>query len=630
MVNKKYPVEKPKLANATNELAGALLIGMNSAGDIPAGNLRDWLSALKEQLDLKQDAGQDTGAVEGSKYGVKEFHQATLSAGAIPERWMAPYDITIKWVTITAHGASTSADAIVDIETATSAAPDTWTTLYTTQAERPTLAQGVYGASATLPDILEIPQGDYLRIYVDAAGTGVTGVTLEIGYSLEDTTAVEEPVEPEVPPPADDYYTQMLSYAPAAYWRLAETTDVIAADETSNGLDGEYVNEPTLGVIGLPADSTAVSLESALNQYIVVPDDDLLDVGDVFSLAFKLKRNSLAASVNGVVGKDTDAFAVSLTSTGLINLRKWGSGNICQSTVGITDLLWHHVVVTKNGSAAKIWLDGVDVSGTVTNYTLTNNTSDIWWGLAQSSTGSDVYGDISLQDASILPIALSGAQIATLYDAIGTSGSPDSLAGAFTIASGDDDGRVNRSSSGTGGSAEYPPTGAYSISTTLTNNTVSKHWNETDGRWVVTVFLARWDTSSIPDDAYIESAVFRVKIQNNTNLSSGRYLTLGWRGWTPPMSGADWQETADTSASTGKLISTLAIGSTQEFALTDPDLNINRSGHTGIIACVSGGQPAPLEDHIVNLYTSEHATEIGPELEVTYTTPTSDWEETWR
>lgn len=70
---------------------------------------------------------------------------------------------------------------IVDVHKITSPASDqTGTTMYTTQANRPTITNTNYYVNATLPDVVAFAQGDFLAFYIDQAGTDVTTLTIAV------------------------------------------------------------------------------------------------------------------------------------------------------------------------------------------------------------------------------------------------------------------------------------------------------------------------------------------------------------------------------------------------------------------------------------------------------------------
>lgn len=113
-----------------------------------------------------------------------------LIAGTLSGRYQMPVDGTITEVFIVAPAPSTSGSITLDLNRAASGSLGTATTLYTTQANRPTLTSGSYGASATLPDIVDLSAGDHLLADVDGAGTNAQNVSLIVRYRYENGTVL--------------------------------------------------------------------------------------------------------------------------------------------------------------------------------------------------------------------------------------------------------------------------------------------------------------------------------------------------------------------------------------------------------------------------------------------------------
>ena len=76
---------------------------------------------------------------------------------------------------------------------------------------------------------------------------------------------------------------------------------------------------------------------------------------------------------------------------------------------------WHHLVVTKSGASVHLYQDGVEVTGTVTNRTLTNGTAQLVLG-ARRGTAS-AFLDGLLDEVAIYKTALTPAQVAAHYAA---------------------------------------------------------------------------------------------------------------------------------------------------------------------------------------------------------------------
>ena len=76
---------------------------------------------------------------------------------------------------------------------------------------------------------------------------------------------------------------------------------------------------------------------------------------------------------------------------------------------------WHHIVATKNGAAVRIYIDGVDVTGVVTNRTLTDGSAPLILGARRGT--SSAFLDGFLDEVAIYKSILSPAQVVAHYAA---------------------------------------------------------------------------------------------------------------------------------------------------------------------------------------------------------------------
>lgn len=213
------------------------------------------------------------------------------------------------------------------------------------------------------------------------------------------------------------YMPMVLADNPCLYLRLGESAGATAAgDESANDNDGTYVGSPTLGVAGRITGNTAVTLDGT-SQYVTVPDAATLDVGDVFTVEAWIKRGSLGTTqtVLTKVGHFRFWFIAAGTfPADSFRLTTANGGPIVTSTVTVSDTTtWHHVVATKDGPTVKLYLDGVDVTGTVTDSTLTNSTGAFQVGASVSGTS---FWDGSIDEVAMYPTALSAARVLAHYE----------------------------------------------------------------------------------------------------------------------------------------------------------------------------------------------------------------------
>lgn len=190
----------------------------------------------------------------------------------------------------------------------------------------------------------------------------------------------------------------------------------------------------------------------------------------------------------------------------------------------------------------------------------------------------------------------------------------------FSITANADDG------SGYYQSASWPPSGG-----TWTNTTGGSGWVSkiVSGDYFNDITLLRFDTSSIPDDATIDSAVLKLYCISKQDVGSyalvGDYYDFGG---TPTVAG-DWVETASPSIWSALDLGSITTSAVNNITLTDLT-GISKTGYTGIRLTLSSGTPvdASLEGSL-EFAMLDHATLQEPQLEVTYTVGSSTANVAW-
>ncbi len=109
---------------------------------------------------------------------LKFYVSGGLGVASHPERLHVPFDGVITRVTATVGTAPTGASLIVDVNLG-------GTTIYTTQANRPTIAVTEQDAlNVTAPDVTEVSKDDVLTLDVDQIGSGAAGSDLVVLVSI--------------------------------------------------------------------------------------------------------------------------------------------------------------------------------------------------------------------------------------------------------------------------------------------------------------------------------------------------------------------------------------------------------------------------------------------------------------
>ncbi len=226
-----------------------------------------------------------------------------------------------------------------------------------------------------------------------------------------------------------DYFTEVMADAPSLYLRFGEASGATAEDSSGNALDGTYHNSPTLGIDGsLVGDENTAVTFNGTTQYVTVPDAALLDPGDVFTLAswVFIPSGIPFLAFYTIFSKGTNGYYVNIDFTGTIHFGKQGVAEITQSTgaAGLVSIgAWHHIVITKDGSAVHIYLNGRDVTGSVSNQTIAATATDLNIGRQSDNT---LYLQGTLDELLIYPTALPASRVRTHYEAgLGLKKLPD-------------------------------------------------------------------------------------------------------------------------------------------------------------------------------------------------------------
>jgi hypothetical protein len=225
------------------------------------------------------------------------------------------------------------------------------------------------------------------------------------------------------------YSQVVLSDAPLAYWRVDETSGLVAHDITGNGYDATYVGGSTLGASGaLVGDSdTAVTLDG--NTGYLDAHDILAFAGNApFTLEAWAAPEGLTVNYQRLfareppAGQTRDGYLM-FVRTGAADpstfgFERWSDGG--QSTCHSTDPVqsgWHHFVATFDGTTSSIYVDGVHYSDAPASASLRPMTEVLWVGASNWDPAGYFRG--SIDELAVYGAALSPARIAAHFQASG-------------------------------------------------------------------------------------------------------------------------------------------------------------------------------------------------------------------
>ncbi len=288
----------------------------------------------------------------------------------------------------------------------------------TTSIFFPIITSGVYGAG----NIVLTGHGQAKTITVNPQGIITLGKTNIVitptptptpTISTPTPTGSGVPLPTPTPVPTSTYSQTILNTTGlVSHWRLGEAS---GNPQDSKGTNHVTVvgGTPTYGQTGaIVGDSnTAITFDGS-TEYFTVPDAASLDLGDgPFTLEAWTLRTGVDTAQHQIISKGTNAYDWSIDN----NRNRFAKGNVAEIVQGNTSLaanVWHHLVITKNGSTTKLYVDGVDNTGTVTNATL-SNTAD---ALTLGKFGSGLFFNGRLDEVAIYNTVLSGAIVLDHYN----------------------------------------------------------------------------------------------------------------------------------------------------------------------------------------------------------------------
>jgi hypothetical protein len=192
------------------------------------------------------------------------------------------------------------------------------------------------------------------------------------------------------------------------------TTTTVDGPGTNNGTytNGPYLNEP--GALVGDTDR-AVQFDGA-NDYVTVPDNNTLDLGNgpLSAEAWVMRHDAVGSTWDDIFQKGTAAYQIGFFGPDY-SLVKDGTAVIVGAAGSASDLTaFHHWVATKNGTTSKLYRDGVDVTGTVTDQTLSNTATALF---IAAKSGTSEFLNATLDELAIYNAELPVATVLDHYNA---------------------------------------------------------------------------------------------------------------------------------------------------------------------------------------------------------------------
>lgn len=195
-------------------------------------------------------------------------------------------------------------------------------------------------------------------------------------------------------------------------WEMGE-----AAGNLADSADANPATTVVAGVRGEPAlppngEGASMKLRSGSGEHADVPHAANLNVGDVFTIGAWVKLIALGA-IGTVMSKGAGAWQLRISAANQLHLNKNNFGTVLTET-GVLDLAAHWLVCAKNaGVSCKLWVDGVDLSGAITPFTMVNTVDPL--GLGERTAFGDERINAWEQDAFISNAAWAQADVDTIW-----------------------------------------------------------------------------------------------------------------------------------------------------------------------------------------------------------------------
>jgi hypothetical protein len=223
----------------------------------------------------------------------------------------------------------------------------------------PTSEAGVWAVdyqTQTFSDVakgIEFRTGDSVKVYVSA------GASVGLEFAALSFELIDRLTGSSAPP--SGYRDLILSGGPIAYWRLGEPSGSTMIDSTGNGHVGSY-SGATLGVTGLIDDpDTAASWAGSGAAGVTTANLSQFDIS-VITLEAWIQTSSTA--VRQILTRDDGVNRVFQFRTNTVVqflLLRDGDGASHGTLSGVTNIADgqpHHVVLTYDGSTARLFVDG--------------------------------------------------------------------------------------------------------------------------------------------------------------------------------------------------------------------------------------------------------------------------------
>ena len=204
-----------------------------------------------------------------------------------------------------------------------------------------------------------------------------------------------------------------LTEAPTPNTDIVGSTSYWVSSANANGCESER----TEIVVNVLEPATHLNLEGS-NDYVDCGDDSSLQItGNTITLEAYVNFNSFASApfLGNIINKDDtgndSGYMLRAGGNGIVNFVV-GNGvwnETFSPANSISENTWHHIAAVYNGTTAKIYVDGTEVTSQSFSITIGNANKNLMLG--KDSSYSDRFLDASIDDVRIWNVARTAEQI---------------------------------------------------------------------------------------------------------------------------------------------------------------------------------------------------------------------------
>jgi RHS repeat-associated protein len=190
--------------------------------------------------------------------------------------------------------------------------------------------------------------------------------------------------------------------APLGYWRLGETSGTAAADAAGSN-PGTYSGAVALGAAGgLGADDDRAASYNGSPGEVTVPDNAALRLNGPFTIELVAKTPSFANTYPGLLRKGpastANGYLIFYGVDGRIYFKR---NNASASTAaGALTAAYRHFALTYDGSTARWYVDGVQVSATTMSWPASGGMDALQVGRGDEA-GNHVVDEVAVYDKAL-------------------------------------------------------------------------------------------------------------------------------------------------------------------------------------------------------------------------------------